>query len=84
MFNNLPSSCRLVTDRNDPCCTVPDCNFFPTTAVYTGAGTPPTTPRPQIIVPTPVKGSVSGQGTLAPNSPNYGQFAGNGTGRKES
>ena len=84
MFNNIPSSCKLVTDRNDPCCTVPDCNIFPPSySAYTGTGIPPTTQRPRIIVPTPVKGSINGQGTVPPNNPllpNYNQFSGNGTG----
>lgn len=70
-----------MTDRNDPCCTVPQCNFFPSTAVYTGKGQPPTTPRPQIIVPTPLKGAVTGQGTISPLNPNYNQISGSGKGK---
>lgn len=81
IFNNIPSTCSLVADNNDPCCTVPQCNIFPSTARYTGSGTPPTTARPMIIVPTPVKGGLTGEGTLAPNNPLYNQFAANGTGR---
>ncbi|XP_076111945.1 uncharacterized protein LOC143080130 isoform X2 [Mytilus galloprovincialis] len=80
IFNNIPSTCSLVADNNDPCCTVPQCNIFPSTARYTGSGTPPTTARPMIIVPTPVKGGLTGEGTLAPNNPLYNQFAANGTG----
>ncbi|XP_076111939.1 uncharacterized protein LOC143080127 isoform X2 [Mytilus galloprovincialis] len=83
VFNNIPSSCTLVADKSDPCCTVPQCNLFPSTARYTGTGTPPTTARPNIIVPTPIQGAITGQGTIAPNNPlvpNYNQFAGNGTG----
>ena len=66
-YTNLPNTCRLVGDKNDACCVVPDCNVFPTRPPttlgpdgkpYTGA----TSPLP-IILPTPVQSSFTGTGT---------------------
>ncbi|KAK3581064.1 hypothetical protein CHS0354_033850 [Potamilus streckersoni] len=78
-YSNLPSSCVLRTDQNDPCCIVPDCNSIPTpmpptpTPAPPGVSTqkPPTlapgstypTPVPSLIIPTAISGSFTGVGT---------------------
>ncbi|XP_078338507.1 uncharacterized protein LOC111134355 isoform X1 [Crassostrea virginica] len=65
-FNQIPDTCRLVADKNDPCCVVPDCNVAPTMPPgYTGS----TTPRP-VFFANPVKNpGFSGQTNVGPNNP---------------
>ncbi|KAJ8302722.1 LOW QUALITY PROTEIN: hypothetical protein KUTeg_019118 [Tegillarca granosa] len=66
VFNNLPSNCQLLTDQNDPCCLVPDCNVYPTPRPYkppqpgVSTPTPGSTTHMPLILPTPITGSFSG------------------------
>ncbi|KAJ8302469.1 hypothetical protein KUTeg_018865 [Tegillarca granosa] len=78
-FESLPNNCKLVTDQNDPCCLVPDCNTYPTHAPTPKGYTGSTNPLP-IVVPTPIQTSFTGGSNVQINPlyPNSNTF--NGTG----
>ncbi|XP_060570089.1 uncharacterized protein LOC132728460 isoform X2 [Ruditapes philippinarum] len=86
-YTGLPSSCRLVTDPNDSCCVVPDCNTFtpaPTPLIFNPGTNPPisgvnpsTTPKPIIVAPTYVPAVFSGSSSNNPGSYGTGP-SGNG------
>lgn len=89
-YTNLPTSCRLITDPNDACCLVPDCNTFtpaptPNPSIYnpgtgpsvTGINNPSTTPKPLIVMPTYVPAVFSGSSSNNPSGGTGNSVSGN-------
>lgn len=75
-YNNVPSNCKMITDPNDNCCLVPQCNVFttpspvifqPGTGPTVNGQNPSTTPAPIIVIPTYVPAVISGSSNNNPN-----------------